>query len=166
MMHLLKSPDTAHIVLTYEVSLICYYTLTDDPLEQKSWRPNDGLSYVSHVQVDDGMLHLDDEDVYDFKVDFPAYEEPRRQTNMTVSLIDIAKPARRKGDIGFLSGVIRGLTGMTSVRPKKSAMIIQDHDYEFEDFIELDYSDTFSIFSEDWEDVCAGDDDDVRLNKR
>ena len=57
---------------------------------------------MSHIQVDDGMLHLDDEDVYDFKVDFSTHEEPRRQTNMTVSLIDIAKPARRKGDILIL----------------------------------------------------------------
>ena len=56
---------------------------------------------------------------------------------------------------------------MKLVRAKKSAMIIQDreiYDYEFEDFIELDYSDTFSVFSEDWEDICAGDD--VRLDKR
>ena len=49
---------------------------------------------------------------------------------------------------------------MKLARAKKSAIIIQDHeinDYEFEDFIELDHSDTFSIFSEDWEDICAGD---------
>ena len=65
----------------------------------------DGLSYISHVKVDDGMtLHLEDEDVYDFKVDFPVREEGKRQTDMTVSLIDIAKPARRKGKSGFLSG--------------------------------------------------------------
>ena len=73
---------------------------------QRAWRAygfhpdrihKDGLFYISHVRVDDGTLHLEDEDVYDFKVDFPAYEEQARQTNMTVSLIDIAKPARRKG---------------------------------------------------------------------
>lgn len=54
---------------------------------------------VSHLQVDDGMLHLDDEDVYDFKVDFPEHEERARQTDMTVSLVDIAKPARRRGKL-------------------------------------------------------------------
>jgi hypothetical protein len=73
---------------------------------QKPWRASgyhpdrlheNGLFYISHIQVDDGTLHLDDEDVYDFKVDFPVHEEQKRQTNMTVSLIDIAKPARRKG---------------------------------------------------------------------
>jgi hypothetical protein len=61
------------------------------------FRPGRGSCYVSHVKVDDGALHLDDEDVYDFKLDFPAHEDRTRQTDMTVSLIEIAKPARRKG---------------------------------------------------------------------
>jgi hypothetical protein len=30
-------------------------------------------------------------------------------------------------------------------------------DYDFEDFIELDHDDSFSIFSEDWEDLCSND---------
>jgi len=101
----------------------------------------DGSSYVSHVKVDDGPLHLDDEDVYDFRVDFSAHEERTRQTDMTVSLLDIAKPARRK------------------VRAKKSLVAQRGvADYDFEDFIELDHSDAFSVFSEDWEDLCSDDD--------
>jgi len=122
-----------------------YRTVTrDKPWRVYGYHPDrlheDGSFYVSLVQVDDGALHLDDEDVYDFKVDFPVHEEQTRQTNMTVSLIDIAKPARRK------------------VRAKKSVMTPQAADYHFEDFIELDYDDAFSIFSEDWEDLCSNDD--------
>ncbi len=32
-------------------------------------------------------------------------------------------------------------------------------DYDFEDFIELDHDDAFSIFSEDWEELCSEDGD-------
>lgn len=60
-------------------------------------RRHEESSYITHIQVDDGALHLDDEDVYDFRVDFPVHEEGRRETDMTVCLLDIAKPTRRKG---------------------------------------------------------------------
>jgi hypothetical protein len=30
-------------------------------------------------------------------------------------------------------------------------------DYDFEDFIELDHDDAFSIFFEDWEELCSND---------
>lgn len=134
---------------------------------QKPWRAygcnpdrlrEDGLFYVSHIQVDDGTLHLDDEDVYDFNVDFPAHEEKRRQTNMTVSLMDIAKPARQKGKPSSLSLSKLVISLELNIVPRKSVITVRAHgiaDYDFEDFIELDHSDAFSVFSEDWEELCS-----------
>jgi hypothetical protein len=37
---------------------------------------------------------------------------------------------------------------------------VADYDSEFEDFIELDHADAFSVFSDDWEDLY-GDGDGV-----
>ncbi|KIM36250.1 hypothetical protein M413DRAFT_449304 [Hebeloma cylindrosporum] len=46
---------------------------------------------------DEGVFELRDEDVYDFKVDFDDSRDIRHYTNMTVSLFDIARPAKGKG---------------------------------------------------------------------
>ncbi|KAF9528297.1 hypothetical protein CPB83DRAFT_854801 [Crepidotus variabilis] len=56
-----------------------------------------GDTFVRHVEVDEGKIELRDEDVYDFKIDFLPFEPSRRKTDMTVSLFDIAKPAKRRG---------------------------------------------------------------------
>lgn len=54
-------------------------------------------SFLGRSQVDDGELFVREEDVYDFKVDFVDTHDTRHQTDMTVSLLDIARPAKRKG---------------------------------------------------------------------
>jgi len=46
---------------------------------------------------DERTFELRDEDVYDFKVDFDDSRDTRHYTDMTVSLFDIARPAKGKG---------------------------------------------------------------------
>lgn len=48
---------------------------------------------------DEGAFELRDEDVYDFKVDFDDSRDTRHFTDMTVSLFDIARPAKGKGEM-------------------------------------------------------------------
>jgi hypothetical protein len=117
---------------------------------------------VSHIQVDDGMQHLDDEDVYDFKADFPEYEEQMRHTDMTVSLMDIAKPAARRKGMLSPSGLCMGCSlDFWIVRARKSVMAAHcSRDGDFDDFIELDHDDDFSDFSDDWEDLYSRAEDD------
>jgi hypothetical protein len=44
------------------------------------------------------------------------------------------------------------------VRAKKTIQARGDACYDFEDFIELDHADAFSVCSEDWEELCSDDD--------
>lgn len=58
----------------------------------------------SWSNVDEGDLFIRDEDVYDFKIDFnliDSYDTSHNthHTDMKVSLLDIARPAKQKGDI-------------------------------------------------------------------
>jgi len=53
--------------------------------------------FTSGPDIDDGELHLHEEDVYDFKIDFVDTSDARHHTDMKVSLVDIARPAKRKG---------------------------------------------------------------------
>lgn len=46
--------------------------------------------------IDDGDIQIYDEDVYDFRVDFSDVEK-KHKTDMNVSLMDLARPAKRKG---------------------------------------------------------------------
>ena len=48
---------------------------------------------------DERTFELRDEDVYDFKVDFDDSRDTRHYTDMTVSLFDIARPAKGKGEM-------------------------------------------------------------------
>ena len=55
-------------------------------------------AYLSGSNVDDGELFVREEDVYDFKIDFMDTSDTRHHhTDMKVSLLDIARPAKRKG---------------------------------------------------------------------
>jgi len=59
-------------------------------------------AFISGSNVDDGELFLRDEDVYDFKIDFnliDSYDTSHttHHTDMKVSLLDIARPAKQKG---------------------------------------------------------------------
>ncbi|KAF8153387.1 hypothetical protein B0H34DRAFT_103786 [Crassisporium funariophilum] len=57
----------------------------------------DSKAYIGAARVDDGELYLHNEDVYDFEVDFVDTYEPIHHTERTISLLDIARPAKRKG---------------------------------------------------------------------
>lgn len=99
-----------------------------------------------------GKLELRDEDVYDFKIDFPAYETPRRNTNMTVSLLDIAKPSKRKG-------ARRNVTFVPLSLSHSEPLVLTAEEERFindiEDFVEIDGVSMadFSDFEDDWEEV-------------
>lgn len=54
-------------------------------------------AYISGSNVDDGELFIHEEDVYDFKIDFMDTSDTRHHTDMKVSLIDIARPTKKKG---------------------------------------------------------------------
>jgi len=55
-------------------------------------------AYLSGSNVDDGELFVREEDVYDFKIDFvDTTDTHRHHTDMKVSLIDIARPAKKNG---------------------------------------------------------------------
>ena len=59
-------------------------------------------SFLDGFNVDDGDL-VCEEDVYDFKIDFMDTSDTRHHTDMKVSLFDIARPAKQKGeDIIFI----------------------------------------------------------------
>ena len=59
--------------------------------------------FISGADVDDGELFIPEEDVYDFKIDFMDSNDTRRHhTDMTISLLDIARPAKRKRKIFIL----------------------------------------------------------------
>lgn len=62
-------------------------------------------AFISGSNVDDGELFLRDEDVYDFKIDFNLIDSydtlasnTTHHTDMKVSLLDIARPAKQRGD--------------------------------------------------------------------
>ncbi|KAF8797552.1 hypothetical protein BYT27DRAFT_7179180 [Phlegmacium glaucopus] len=64
-------------------------------LEGMQWNSK---SFLSGTEVDDGELFIREEDVYNFKIDFIDTSNTRRHhTDMTISLLDIARPAKRKG---------------------------------------------------------------------
>ena len=60
-----------------------------------------GKTRVNNIEPseEEGVFELRDEDIYDFKVDFDSSRDTRHYTDMTVSLIDIARPAKGKGEI-------------------------------------------------------------------
>jgi hypothetical protein len=55
-------------------------------------------AYISGSNVDDGELFVREEDVYDFKIDFMDTSNTRHHTDMKISLLDIARPAKKKGE--------------------------------------------------------------------
>ena len=58
-------------------------------------------AYLSGSNVDDGELFVHEEDVYDFKIDFmdttSDTHHHHRHADMKVSLVDIARPAKKNG---------------------------------------------------------------------
>ena len=54
-------------------------------------------SFLNEFNVDDEDL-VCEEDVYDFKIDFMDTSDTRHHTDMKVSLLDIARPAKQKGE--------------------------------------------------------------------
>jgi hypothetical protein len=61
-----------------------------------------GRARSNHIKPseDERPFELRDEDVYDFKVDFADSRDTRHHTDMKVSLLDIARPAKAKGELG------------------------------------------------------------------
>ena len=56
------------------------------------------VNNAAYLYVEDGDLFVRDEDVYDFKIDFmDSATLHHRDTDMKVSLLDIARPAKQKG---------------------------------------------------------------------
>jgi len=73
-------------------------TQTDRRNPGRNGQQWNGGNFISGPEVDDGALEVQDEDVYDYKVDFSqTHDGPSRETDMTVSILDIARPAKRKG---------------------------------------------------------------------
>ena len=63
-------------------------------------------AFLSGFDIDDGDF-IRDEDVYDFKIDFmdtPAYA--CHHTDMKVSLLDIARPAKQKGNYHHIISIV------------------------------------------------------------
>jgi len=54
-------------------------------------------AFISGSDVDDGELFVREEDVDDFKIDFTDTSNARHHSDMKVSLLDIARPAKQKG---------------------------------------------------------------------
>jgi len=63
--------------------------------------------FISGTEVDDGELFIREDDVCDFEIDFTDNtSDTRHRTDMTISLLDIAHPAKRKGNIFILYFII------------------------------------------------------------
>ncbi|PPQ68020.1 hypothetical protein CVT24_002929 [Panaeolus cyanescens] len=58
---------------------------------------NNKMCLVAAPEVDDGALELDDDDVYDFSVDFVDSPKLPQPPAHTVSLLDLARPAKKRG---------------------------------------------------------------------
>ena len=61
-------------------------------------------AFISGSDVDDGELFVREEDVYDFRIDFNLIDcydtsDTSHHTDMKVSLLDIARPAKQKGNV-------------------------------------------------------------------
>lgn len=61
-------------------------------------------AYICGHAVDDGELFIREEDVYDFRIDFNLIEDTSdtshwHHSDMKVSLLDIARPAKRRGNV-------------------------------------------------------------------
>ena len=65
-------------------------------------------AYISGYNVDDGELFVREEDVYDFKIDFMDTSDTRHHhTDIKVSLLDIARPAKRKGKLIYFMIILK-----------------------------------------------------------
>ncbi|KAF8965758.1 hypothetical protein BDZ97DRAFT_1757040 [Flammula alnicola] len=97
--------------------------------------------FVSPAQVDDGALSVNDEDVYDFKVDFDSSPEAefRHHTDMSVSILDIARPAKGKG-VAKDFQVVRNMRNVV-VLPEEEFEIWEDDVFER------------SLWDDDWEQI-------------
>ncbi len=101
-------------------------------------------------------------EVDDLRVDRPTHESRKKYVDTTVSLLDIAKPAKRKGKSSLLliTHVPRNLTIRCMAGPAKDFEIVPKvldviiWEDDFEDFVQLDEMDNFSTISfEEWEEI-------------
>jgi hypothetical protein len=104
--------------------------------------------YSDALVVDDGDHQLYDVDVYNFNVDFSDVDTFKPHPDMIVSLLDVARPARRKGVGGDFK------TGRQSAK----ATFLAD---EFEIW-EDDEFEKCEVWVDDWEKIY----DEQRIDTR
>ena len=61
---------------------------------------------LARLETEEGPIELEDKDVYNFEIDFPASEAPKRVSSTTVTLMDLAKPTKKKGPLHQIIGGI------------------------------------------------------------
>ncbi|KDR66498.1 hypothetical protein GALMADRAFT_259319 [Galerina marginata CBS 339.88] len=96
--------------------------------------------YSDALVIDDGDSQLYDEDVYNFKVDFSDGDHIEHQTNMTISLLEVARPSKRKG----------ATKGFEMIKKSQNAMLLGDEEFEI---WEEDEFEKFEIWDDDWEQI-------------
>jgi len=101
--------------------------------------------FIHGSDADTGELSFQDEDVHDFKIDFTDNDDDtqntRRHTDMTISLLDIARPAKQKG-------VAKDFEVVQTVR---NVIVLED---EFESLVGFQWEDDNEW--EQWEEVYDG----------
>jgi len=78
--------------------------------------------------------------VYNFKVDFSDVETFKRQTDMSVSLLEVARPSRRKGVT----------KGFEMIKKSQNAMLLGDEEFEIWEEDEFEES---QVWEDDWEEI-------------
>ena len=60
--------------------------------------------FICGTEIDDGELFIREEDIYDFEIDFmDTIDTPCHHTDTTISLSDIARPAKHRGKTFILT---------------------------------------------------------------
>jgi len=93
-------------------------------------------AFISGSHVDDGGLFVREEDVYDFKIDFTDTSNARHHSDMKVSLLDIARPAKQRGAAKDFE-VVRKVRNVISLEDKFEGL---EYYWDSED--------------DDWEQIC------------
>ncbi|KAF4613242.1 hypothetical protein D9613_010770 [Agrocybe pediades] len=95
---------------------------------------------VQNTFIDDAELYLEHEDVHDFAVDFADVDSTNFQhkTDMTVALLDIAKPAKPRG----IAKEFEVISKSTITKPFDEFEIWADDEFE-----------RCEIWEDDWEEI-------------
>ncbi|KAH9474349.1 hypothetical protein JR316_0012807 [Psilocybe cubensis] len=115
------------------------YRTEEPPLSQRNIRG----WYSDAPLIDDGDIHLYEDDIYDFDIDLSNVEK-KHETDRCVSIMDLARPAKRKGVA----------KDFEMVKNESKGKLLDGEDFEiWEDDL---------LWEEDWEKIYNEDPKDIK----